>query len=170
MSVVDSFFLLGAEARGRFLQIAGCTLGCTYICTWTPLHHPPVKYVIFHSCCDLFLRGKQLVISFSTSVLISTDGWHREKDSDLPSSSSGSISLRLFEAYRGSFCSIRSGYVFPKKDKINHLSVPSRIPGLAYNGAPAYIELRDADLMNMAWMNVQREFYQVIKFSYYFMN
>ncbi|RRT66629.1 hypothetical protein B296_00006546, partial [Ensete ventricosum] len=119
MSVVDSFFLLGAEARGRFLQIAGCTLGCTYICTWTPLHHPPVKYVIFHSCCDLFLRGKQLVISFSTSVLISTDGWHREKDSDLPSSSSGSISLRLFEAYRGSFCSIRSGYVFPKKDKIN---------------------------------------------------
>lgn len=50
------------------------------------------------------------------------------------------------------------------------LSVPSCIPGLAYKGAPAYIELRDEDLMNLAWMNVQREFYQVIKFSYYFTN
>ncbi|THU52957.1 hypothetical protein C4D60_Mb10t09360 [Musa balbisiana] len=128
---MDSFFLLGAEARGRFLQIAGRTLGCTYICTWTPLSHPPIN------------------------LLISTDGWHREEDGDLPSSSSGSISLRLFEAYRGSLCSIQSGYVFLKKDKINHC-----IPGLAYKGAPAYIELRDEDLMNLAWMNVQREFYQ----------
>ncbi|URE45626.1 hypothetical protein MUK42_01693 [Musa troglodytarum] len=120
MSAMDSFFLLGAEARGRFLRIAGRTLGCTYICTWTPLYHPPVN------------------------LLISTDGWHREEDGVLPSSSSGSISLRLFEAYRGSLCSIQSGC----------------IPGLAYKGAPAYIELRDADLMNLAWMNVQREFYQ----------
>ncbi|CAL9771155.1 unnamed protein product [Musa acuminata subsp. burmannicoides] len=117
---MDSFFLLGAEARGRFLQIAGRTLGCTYICTWTPLSHPPIN------------------------LLISTDGWHREEDGDLPSSSSGSISLRLFEAYRGSLCSIQNGC----------------IPGLAYKGAPAYIELRDADLMTLAWMNVQREFYQ----------
>ncbi|CAL9100909.1 unnamed protein product [Musa textilis] len=128
---MDSFFLLGAEARGRFLRIAGRTLGCTYICTWTPLYHPPVN------------------------LLISTDGWHHEEDGVLPSSSSGSISLRLFEAYRGSLCSIQSGYVFLKKNKINHC-----IPGLAYKGAPAYIELRDADLMNLAWMNVQREFYQ----------
>nr|XP_018674723.1 PREDICTED: putative transcription factor bHLH041 [Musa acuminata subsp. malaccensis] len=117
---MESFFLLGAEARGRFLQIAGRTLGCTYICTWTPLSHPPIN------------------------LLISTDGWHREEDGDLPSSSSGSISLRLFEAYRGSLCSIQNGC----------------IPGLAYKGAPAYIELRDADLMTLAWMNVQREFYQ----------
>ncbi|CAL9122239.1 unnamed protein product [Musa acuminata var. zebrina] len=128
---MDSFFLLGAEARGRFLQIAGRTLGCTYICTWTPLSHPPIN------------------------LLISTDGWHREEDGDLPSSSSGSISLRLFKAYHGSLCSIQNGYVFLKKDKINHC-----IPGLAYKGAPAYIELRDADLMTLAWMNVQREFYQ----------
>ncbi|CAL9199465.1 unnamed protein product [Musa hybrid cultivar] len=117
---MDSFFLLGAEARGRFLQIAGRTLGCTYICTWTPLSHPPIN------------------------LLISTDGWHREEDGDLPSSSSGSISLRLFKAYHGSLCSIQNGC----------------IPGLAYKGAPAYIELRDADLMTLAWMNVQREFYQ----------
>ncbi|XP_064943725.1 putative transcription factor bHLH041 isoform X2 [Musa acuminata AAA Group] len=120
MSAMDSFFLLGAEARGRFLQIAGRTLGCTYICTWTPLSHPPIN------------------------LLISTDGWHREEDGDLPSSSSGSISLRLFKAYHGSLCSIQNGC----------------IPGLAYKGAPAYIELRDADLMTLAWMNVQREFYQ----------
>lgn len=51
-SSMDSFFLLTAEARGRFLQIAGRLLGCTYVCAWSPdLYHPAAKYVFVSSTC-----------------------------------------------------------------------------------------------------------------------
>ncbi|XP_074591692.1 putative transcription factor bHLH041 [Curcuma longa] len=84
---MNSFFLLGAEARRRFLPIAGRFLGCTYICTWSPLRHPAPVH------------------------LVSADGWHHEEDSGQSSSSGTSISSRLFDAYRRSLCSIHSGSI-----------------------------------------------------------
>ncbi|KAG6521108.1 hypothetical protein ZIOFF_018174 [Zingiber officinale] len=81
---MDSFFLLGPEARRRFLQIAGRLLGCTYICSWSPLHQP------------------------TTTHLVSTEGWHCAEDSGQSSSSAATVSLRLFEAYRRSLCAVHS--------------------------------------------------------------
>ncbi|CAL9769040.1 unnamed protein product [Musa acuminata subsp. burmannicoides] len=121
---MDSFFLLTAEARGRFLQIVGRLLGCTYVCAWSPdLYHPAAN-----------------------SHLISTDGWHREEDGGHASSSSGtgSVSSRLFDAYRRCVCGIRRGC----------------IPGLAYEGGLTYAEFSGDDLMNLASIHVQRQFYQ----------
>ncbi|CAL9097686.1 unnamed protein product [Musa textilis] len=126
---MDSFFLLTAEARGRFLQIAGRLLGCTYVCAWSPdLYHPAANH------------------------LISTDGWHRDEDGGHASSSSGtgSVSSRLFDAYRRCLCGIRRG-----------LSTSSCIPGLAYEGGLTYAEFSGDDLMNLSSNHVQRQFYQL---------
>ncbi|KAJ8457950.1 hypothetical protein OPV22_030876 [Ensete ventricosum] len=122
---MDSFFLLTAEARGRFLQIAGRLLGCTYVCAWSPdVYHPAANH------------------------LISTDGWHREEEDGgghaSSSSGTGSVSSRLFDAYRRSVCSIQRGC----------------IPGLAYEGGLTYTEFSGDDLMNLASIHVQRQFYQ----------
>ncbi|RRT48148.1 hypothetical protein B296_00051310 [Ensete ventricosum] len=81
----------------------------------------------------------------SSSYLTSTVGWHRGDDSTHPSSSSGSPSRGLFDAYRRSFCDIQH----------------SCVPGLAYKNSLPYFELGDADLMDLASMRVQRQFYQV---------
>nr|XP_019704669.2 putative transcription factor bHLH041 [Elaeis guineensis] len=116
---MDSVFLLGAEARGCFLQSAARILGCSYICLWTPLPH-------------------------QSNHLASIGGWHHEDDSSHPSSSSGSLSRRLFEAYRNSAFSMDSGCV----------------PGLAYKGRIPYIELGESELMNSAATQIQRRFYQ----------
>ncbi|CAL9104811.1 unnamed protein product [Musa textilis] len=117
---MDSIFLLSPDARSRFLRTAGRVLGCSYICLWSPLHHPPSSYL--------------------TSMV----GWHRDDDSTHPSSSSGSPSRGLFDAYRRSVCDIQH----------------SCIPGLAYKNSLPYFELRDAVLMDLASMRVQRQFYQ----------
>ncbi|KAG1335406.1 putative transcription factor bHLH041 [Cocos nucifera] len=120
---MDSVFLLGAEARGRFLQSAARILGCSYICLWTPLPH-------------------------QSNHLASIDGWHHVDDSSHPSSSLGSLSRRLFEAYRTSAFSIDSGCV----------------PGLAYKGRIPYMELGESELMNSASTPIQRRFYQTAVF------
>ncbi|KAG6501890.1 hypothetical protein ZIOFF_041774 [Zingiber officinale] len=114
---MNSFFLLGAEARRRFLHIAGRFLGCTYICSWSP--PAPVH-------------------------LVSADGWHHEEDSGQSCSSGTSISLRLFDAYRRSLCSIYSG----------------SISGVAFKDGPAYIQLTDVEILNLASNHSQRQFYQ----------
>ncbi|KAJ8470948.1 hypothetical protein OPV22_025291 [Ensete ventricosum] len=121
---MDSIFLLSPDARSRFLGTAGRVLGCSYICLWSPLYHPPSNY------------------------LTSTVGWHRDDDSTRPSSSSGNPSRGLFDAYRRSFCDIQH----------------SCVPGLAYKNSLPYFELGDADLMDLASMRVQRQFYQTALF------
>ncbi|KAG1330160.1 putative transcription factor bHLH041 [Cocos nucifera] len=72
------------------------------------------------------------------------DGWHHEDDGAHRSSSPGSVSRRLFKAYQDSFFSIDSGCV----------------PGSAYKGGLAYIELGESELMISASMPIQRQFYQ----------
>ncbi|XP_074580424.1 putative transcription factor bHLH041 [Curcuma longa] len=78
------------------------------------------------------------------SQLISMEGWHREEDNTDPSSSSGIVSLRLFAAYRRSLCSIQRGC----------------IPGLAFSSGLNYLEIKDTDIMNLAALDEQRQFYQ----------
>ncbi|CAD5187886.1 unnamed protein product [Musa acuminata subsp. malaccensis] len=117
---MDSIFLLSPDARSRFLRTAGRVLGCSYICLWSHLYHPPSNYL--------------------TAMV----GWHRDDDSTHPSSSSGSPSRGLFDAYRRSICDIQH----------------SCVPGLAYKNGLPYFELGDADLMDLASMRVQRQFYQ----------
>ncbi|XP_065014596.1 putative transcription factor bHLH041 [Musa acuminata AAA Group] len=117
---MDSIFLLSPDARSRFLRTAGRVLGCSYICFWSHLYHPPSNYL--------------------TSMV----GWHRDDDSTHPSSSSGSPSRGLFDAYRRSICDIQH----------------SCVPGLAYKNGLPYFELGVADLMDLASMRVQRQFYQ----------
>ncbi|XP_019707180.1 putative transcription factor bHLH041 [Elaeis guineensis] len=116
---MDFVFLLSAEARGRFLQSAARILGCSYICLWRPL---PLQ----------------------SNHLASVDGWHHEDDHTHRSCSPGSVSRRLFKAYRESFFSIDSGCV----------------PGSAYKGGLAYIELGESELMISACVQIQRQFYQ----------
>ncbi|XP_009409598.2 putative transcription factor bHLH041 [Musa acuminata AAA Group] len=117
---MDSIFLLSPDARSRFLRTAGRVLGCSYICLWSHLYHPPSNYL--------------------TAMV----GWHRDDDSTHPSSSSGSPSMGLFDAYRSSICDIQH----------------SCVPGLAYKNGLPYFELGVADLMDLASMRVQRQFYQ----------
>ncbi|CAL9773057.1 unnamed protein product [Musa acuminata subsp. burmannicoides] len=119
---MDSIFLLSPDARSRFLRTAGRVLGCSYICFWSHLYHPPSNYL--------------------TSMV----GWHRDDDSTHPSSSSGSPSRGLFDAYRRCICDIQHRCVC--------------VPGLAYKNGLPYFELGDADLMDLASMRVQRQFYQ----------
>ncbi|CAL9125885.1 unnamed protein product [Musa acuminata var. zebrina] len=119
---MDSIFLLSPDARSRFLRTAGRVLGCSYICLWSHLYHPPSNYL--------------------TAMV----GWHRDDDSTHPSSSSGSPSMGLFDAYRSSICDIQHRCVC--------------VPGLAYKNGLPYFELGVADLMDLASMRVQRQFYQ----------
>ncbi|XP_017697030.3 putative transcription factor bHLH041 [Phoenix dactylifera] len=149
---MDSVFLLSADDRRRFLQSAARILGCSYICLWTALPRQS-KYVTLSSPLSVvFLPSKticplyHLILGATTSIshLASIDGWHREDDSSHPSSSSGSLSRRLFEAYRNLRFSIDSGCV----------------PGSAYKEGIPYIELGESELMNSASMQIQRRFYQ----------
>ncbi|XP_042410413.1 putative transcription factor bHLH041 [Zingiber officinale] len=81
----------------------------------------------------------------AANQLISMEGWQREEDNSInPSSSSGIVSSRLFAAYRRSLCSIQRGC----------------IPGLAFASGLNYLEIKDADIMNLAALNEQRQFYQ----------
>ncbi|XP_042434593.1 putative transcription factor bHLH041 isoform X2 [Zingiber officinale] len=113
---MDYVFLLDSDDRRRFLQLAGRVLGCSYICTWCP----------------------------AANQLISMEGWHHEEDNNVPGSSSGIMSLRLFDAYRRSICSILRGC----------------IPGLTFSSGFNYLEIKDADVMSLAALNEQRQFYQ----------
>ncbi|XP_074588644.1 putative transcription factor bHLH041 [Curcuma longa] len=109
---MDSFFLLGAEARRRFLQIAGRLLGCTYICSWSPLRQP------------------------ATTHLVSKEGWHCAEDSGQSSSSAASVSLRLFEAYRRSLCDVHSSSIpgLAYKDGLPYIQLTDPdIVNLAFN-------------------------------------
>ncbi|KAG6491669.1 hypothetical protein ZIOFF_046605 [Zingiber officinale] len=82
----------------------------------------------------------------AANQLISMEGWQREEDNSInPSSSSGIVSSRLFAAYRRSLCSIQRGC----------------IPGLAFASGLNYLEIKDADIMNLAALNEQRQFYQM---------
>ncbi|WOL09066.1 hypothetical protein Cni_G17819 [Canna indica] len=84
----------------------------------------------------------------SSIFLICKDGWHHEEDSGC-SSSGASSSKRLFDAYRSSLCNFQ---------------YCSCVPGLAYKSSLPYIELNDCDLMDLASMRVQRQFYQTAVF------
>lgn len=124
ISLMDFVFLLSTDARGRFLQSATRKLGCSYICLWSPLSLQS-KYVTLSPLLSSFRRPSSLsktiyISSFtayklilgdtSISHLASIDGWYHEDDSNHRSSSSGSISRRLFKAYQNSLFSIDSGY------------------------------------------------------------
>ncbi|XP_074569181.1 putative transcription factor bHLH041 [Curcuma longa] len=98
----------------------------------------------------LQLAGRVLGCSYictwcpAANQLISTEGWHPEEDNNTPGSSSGIMSLRLFAAYRRSICSILRGC----------------IPGLTFSSGLNYLEIKDADVMSLAALNEQRQFYQ----------
>ncbi|XP_074558212.1 putative transcription factor bHLH041 [Curcuma longa] len=79
--------------------------------------------------------------------LASKDGWHHEDNGGRPSSSSGTSSntKSLFEAYMGSLIDIQHS---------------SSVPGLAYTNNLPYVELGDSELIDLASLRVQRQFYQ----------
>ncbi|KAK9101324.1 hypothetical protein Scep_024754 [Stephania cephalantha] len=120
---MDSIFLLEETARSQFLQNLAQALGSSYICLWA--YHP-------FSSSDL------------SSHLHSIDGWYNEESHNQPSSSSGSVGQRLFDAYRRTLCGIENGY----------------IPGLACKEGMPYVELTESELLRRASLETQRQFYQ----------
>ncbi|KAK4415694.1 putative transcription factor [Sesamum alatum] len=119
---MDSIFLLGEGERAAFLQQMVQSFGCAYICLWSYLPPP-------------------------SNCLLALDGIYRD-GSDQPSSSSGSLARRLFDAYRESVNFVDSG----------------RIPGFAFKNNLPYMELKLHDLQRMASSEVQLHFYQTVVF------
>ncbi|KAK9099329.1 hypothetical protein Syun_026374 [Stephania yunnanensis] len=76
--------------------------------------------------------------------LHSIDGWYNEGNHSQPSSSTGSVGQRLFDAYRRTLCGIENGYV----------------PGLACKEGMPYVELMESELLRRASSETQRQFYQ----------
>ncbi|GAV78495.1 HLH domain-containing protein [Cephalotus follicularis] len=113
---MDAPFMSNEEARTNFLHLLMQSYGCTYICLWSP--HP-------------------------SNFLFFLDGFYQE-ESNQPTSSSGSIARRLFDAYKQS--------IFPLDN--------NRIPGIAFRMNVPYIELRDSELRALASIETQRQFYQ----------
>ncbi|KAK9131172.1 hypothetical protein Sjap_011659 [Stephania japonica] len=120
---MDSIFLLEETARSQFLQYLAQTLGSSYICLWAYI---PI------SSNDL------------SGHLHSIDGWYNEEGHNQPSSSSGSVGQRLFDAYRRTLGGIENGYV----------------PGLACKEGVPYVELVESELLRRASSEIQRQFYQ----------
>ncbi|PIM99362.1 hypothetical protein CDL12_28142 [Handroanthus impetiginosus] len=117
--LMDSIFLLGEGDRTSFLQQMMHSFGSSYICLW-----------------DSYLPQP-------SNCLVAFDGLYRE-DSNQPSSSSGSLTRQLFDAYRESVIYVDSG----------------RIPGFAFKNNLPYMELKLHDLERLASNQVQLQFYQ----------
>ncbi|RWR78065.1 putative transcription factor bHLH041 [Cinnamomum micranthum f. kanehirae] len=77
------------------------------------------------------------------NVLISKGGWY-DDDSNRPSSSAGSFPRSLFDAYMHCICSIENGGV----------------PGKAFKEGLPSLELGGLELLNLASIEIQRQFYQ----------
>ncbi|KAF8406878.1 hypothetical protein HHK36_005999 [Tetracentron sinense] len=84
-------------------------------------------------------------IPHPSNCFFSMDGWYSDEN-DQPSSSSGSLARRLFDDYRRSLYSIEN----------------NRIPGLAFCKGLPYVELNELELLQQAWTDTQRRFYQVL--------
>ncbi|WOK97005.1 transcription factor bHLH041 [Canna indica] len=88
----------------------------------------------------------------SSSYFTSKDGWYNEEDDGgRPTSSAPSPSRRMFDSYRSSICPIQCKYA-------------SQIPGCAFKNSLPYIELKDSQLIKLASLQVQRQFYQTAVF------
>ncbi|KAG6494792.1 hypothetical protein ZIOFF_042553 [Zingiber officinale] len=87
-------------------------------------------------------------LSATTYYFMSKDGWHHEDNGGRQPSSSSVISSNtksLFEAYTGSLINIQHS---------------SSVPGLAYTNNLPCVELGESDLIDLALLRVQRQFYQ----------
>ncbi|KAF5190857.1 basic helix-loop-helix (bHLH) DNA-binding family protein [Thalictrum thalictroides] len=115
---MDAIFFLDQESRALFVRSLAQTVRCTYICLWS--------YVPLLNDC-----------------LLSIDGWYND-DTNQPSSSTGSLAYRLFNAYRQTQHNINTGFV----------------PGLAFKENIPYLELNDLDLLRRTANVSQQQFYQ----------
>ncbi|KAL6984648.1 hypothetical protein U1Q18_018026 [Sarracenia purpurea var. burkii] len=122
---MDYIFLLDDGHRASALQDIVQSLGCTYICLWCYLPQP-------------------------SNWLMFMDGFFNEEESDInrPSSSSGSLSRRLFDEYRQ--------LVFTLEN--------DRIPGLAFKNNLPFMELKESDLQSLASVEAQLQFYRTAIF------
>ncbi|XP_075516161.1 putative transcription factor bHLH041 isoform X3 [Primulina tabacum] len=117
---MDSIFLLDEGDRSAFLRRMIQSVGSSYICLWSLYSPQPYN-----------------------SFLSFLDGIYHEISSQHPSSSSGSLARRLFNAYSQS-----ENYVV------------TRIPGFAFMNNVPYMELKEHDFQRMASSKVQLDFYR----------
>ncbi|KAL5701659.1 hypothetical protein ACHQM5_026974 [Ranunculus cassubicifolius] len=115
---MDVIYFLNADARNRLLRTIAETIGCTYICLWS---------------CDPLV----------SNCVFSIDGWYNEKSNQL-SSSSGSLTRRLFDTYRKSQYTLDISFV----------------PGFAFKEGIPYLELNQQELVRRTSNITQRQFYQ----------
>ncbi|KAL3618861.1 hypothetical protein CASFOL_037309 [Castilleja foliolosa] len=96
-----------------------------------------------NKCCDLSVV---FTFVFGLTYLIhpTMDGLYKEISNEQPSSSSGNLAKRLFDAY---------------KESVNYVDT-GRIPGFAFKNNLRYMELKLHDLQRMASHEVQLQFYQ----------
>ncbi|XP_075516160.1 putative transcription factor bHLH041 isoform X2 [Primulina tabacum] len=116
---MDSIFLLDEGDRSAFLRRMIQSVGSSYICLWSLYSPQPYNFLSF------------------------LDGIYHEISSQHPSSSSGSLARRLFNAYSQS-----ENYVV------------TRIPGFAFMNNVPYMELKEHDFQRMASSKVQLDFYR----------
>ncbi|KAF9617719.1 hypothetical protein IFM89_038219 [Coptis chinensis] len=114
---MDAVFCLDVEARSHFVKTLAQSIGCSYMCLWSYVPLLPDR-------------------------LFSIDGWYKEESSS--SSSSGSFTQTLFNAYRQTLHSIDNGFV----------------PGLAFKEGIPYLELHELELRRRTSNEYQRRFYQ----------
>ncbi|PON84416.1 Basic helix-loop-helix transcription factor [Trema orientale] len=122
---MDAAFNLDDNYRANFLRVLMQSLGCTYISIWK---YNPSNYFLF------FLDGL----------------YHEDTNTQLPSSSSGSLARRLFDEYSQSV--------------ILGVAENDQVPGLAFRNSTPYLELQELDLRRLASNDTQRQFYQTAVF------
>ncbi|GFS43854.1 basic helix-loop-helix (bHLH) DNA-binding family protein [Actinidia rufa] len=81
---------------------------------------------------------------FYSGGLYYMDGFYKEEMNSQPSSSSGSLSRRLFDEY--------TQLVFPVQN--------GRVPGLAFKNNLPFMELKELDLQRLAFNQAQLQFYR----------
>ncbi|XP_073277002.1 putative transcription factor bHLH041 isoform X2 [Primulina huaijiensis] len=116
---MDSIFLLDEGDRSAFLRRMIQSVGSSYICLWSLYSPQPYNFLSF------------------------LDGIYHEISSQHPTSSSGSLARRLFNAYSQSE---------------NYMA--TRIPGFAFMNNVPYMELKEHDFQRMASSKVQLDFYR----------
>ncbi|XP_050216176.1 putative transcription factor bHLH041 [Mercurialis annua] len=113
------FSLIDEVERANYLQSLLNSSGCTYICLW--LYYPQPDHRLYF-----------------------WDGRFNEENNQ-PGLSSGSVTRRLFDAYRREVFYVLN----------------DRIPGMAFlNSQLPYRELNQSELLRLSSVAVQRQFYQ----------
>ncbi|XP_058213658.1 putative transcription factor bHLH041 isoform X2 [Rhododendron vialii] len=153
---MDSIFQLDDGGRATFLQHMLHSFASTYICLWSYIPQP-------------------------SSCLISTDGLYiGENNQPSSSSGTGSRARRLFDEYRQGLFVLGNDQYGTNYWKINNVSPQiykrimelgccfgyyfSRVPGLAFRNGVPYMELKELDLLSLASIEPQLQFYQTAIF------